>query len=96
MVTRPGRFHRSRYGQAICRKLDLPEMIADSTDDYVTRAIQIATDKDYRKALQEKIHERSHELFEDESAVKQHEQFFLEAIARSRSESYGERMKDEG
>lgn len=85
IVTRPGPFHRSRYGQAICRKLDLPELIASSGDDYVTRAIQIASEADFRRDLQQRIHQRAQELFEDDLAVKQHEQFFLDAIARSRN-----------
>ncbi len=85
IVTRPGQFHRGRYGQGICRKLDLPEMIADSTDDFVTRAIQIASEPDFRESLQQKIRERSDQLFEDHSAVQQHERFFLEAIAKSRT-----------
>lgn len=84
IVTLPGQFHRGRYGQGICRKLELPELIATSTDDFVSRAIQIASEPDLRRTLQQRIHERSHVLFEDDSAVTQHEQFFLDAIARSR------------
>ena len=84
IVTRPGPFHRGRYGQAACRKLGLPEMIAESAEDYVTRAIRIASEPDFRQQLTQQIRARSGELFEDDSAVTQHEHFFLEAIARSR------------
>ena len=85
IVTRPGQFHRSRYGQAACRKLGLPEMVAATIEDYVTRAIQIASDTDFRQQLTRQIQERSNQLFEDDSAVKQLEDFFLKAIARSRT-----------
>ncbi len=85
IITRPGEFHRGRYAQGVCRKLELPEMIADTADEYVSRAVQIATQPDFRESLQRKIRERSSILFEDDSAVDQHQQFFLEAIAKERS-----------
>lgn len=87
IVTWPGQFHRGRYAQGACRKLDLPEMIAESSDDYVTSAIRIANETDFRESLARRIRERSDILFADDSAVQQHEQFFLEAIHKQRSAS---------
>jgi protein O-GlcNAc transferase len=87
VITRPGSFHRGRYCYGVCRKLELPELIATSDEDYVARAIRIASEPDLRQELKFQILERSGELFEDESAVRQHETFFLDAIARHRSKS---------
>jgi len=84
IVTLPGAFHRGRYGQGVCQKLNLPELIAGSRADYVTLAVRIAGNLDLRRQLTAKIRERSDELFEDDSAVVQHEEFFLQAIEAAR------------
>ena len=84
IVTRPGEFHRGCYGAAVCRRLQLPELIVDSTKAYVDQALRIANDADFRESLKQKILERCPLLFEDDLAVDQHEQFFLKAISQSR------------
>lgn len=85
IVTLPGLFHRGRYAHGVCQKLQIPEMVAASRAHYVELAVQIAGERDLRQQLSTKIRQRSDELFEDDSAVIQHEEFFIQAIESSRS-----------
>ena len=61
----PGECMRGRQSYAMLRQLDLPELIADSADDYVRRAVALASDAAQRAALRAVIAERKHDLFED-------------------------------
>lgn len=55
VVTRTGEFMRGRVGTAFCEMLDLAECIAVSTDDYVRKAVQIATDSALRERLRTRM-----------------------------------------
>lgn len=64
-LTLPGTCMRGRQSYAMLRQLQLPELIAESTDDYVQRAVALAGDGERRTALSACIAERKHVLFED-------------------------------
>lgn len=64
-LTLPGECMRGRQSYAMLRQLDLPELVADSADDYVRRAVALAGDAAQRAALRSLIAERKHDLFED-------------------------------
>lgn len=83
-VTLPGPYHRGRYGFGITQRLGMPELVATSAAHYAELAVGIATDRDRQQALRTLLRERGAVLFEDDSAVARHAQFFLEAIARNR------------
>lgn len=84
LVTLPGRFHRGRYTAAICGLLDLPECVALSGQDYVERAVQLASERDLRAAVRQKIRDRRGVLFENEAAIAELADFFDAAVARAR------------
>lgn len=69
IITRPGSYLRGRVGFALCTLLELPECVAESTEDYVTRAVAIATDAALLQRLRERILGNKGRLYDDERAV---------------------------
>jgi predicted O-linked N-acetylglucosamine transferase (SPINDLY family) len=53
-----------------------------SPEEYVSKAVQVATDRDYRKYVTERIAQASDVLFNDLEAVREHERFFEEVLAK--------------
>lgn len=70
VVTLPGEFLRSRITAALYRRMGLTELIAQSTDDYVDRAIRWGTDPQERAAVSRRIHEQSPILFSNSEEVR--------------------------
>lgn len=64
-LTLPGECMRGRQSYAMLQLLQLPELIATTTEDYVQRTVALAADSDQRAALSARIAERKHALFED-------------------------------
>lgn len=64
-LTLPGECMRGRQSYAMLQQLQLPELIAVTTEDYVQRAVALAADDQRRAALSACIAERKHALFED-------------------------------
>jgi len=64
VLTWPGRFLRGRYAQSLLRRLDCPELIANSADDYVDKAIKVASDKVWQKILRARIIKHQAQIFE--------------------------------
>jgi predicted O-linked N-acetylglucosamine transferase (SPINDLY family) len=85
IVTLPGEFRRGRFTLACYRKMGIPECVAADADDYVNIAVTLATDRDYRATLEERIREASPRLFEDVEAVREYERIFQELIEEARS-----------
>ncbi|HET7845452.1 MAG TPA: tetratricopeptide repeat protein [Xanthomonadales bacterium] len=69
VLTLPGHLMRSRHTMAILRQLDLDELVAKDVDDYVEKAVRLATDADWRESLRERVRERKHVLYEDRGVV---------------------------
>lgn len=74
LVTWPQDTMRSRHAAAILEQVGLPELIAESADDFVRLAARLATDHTWRLEIEARIAENSHRLFEDPTPV--------EALAR--------------
>ena len=69
VLTLPGTLMRSRHTMAILRQLELDELVASDVDDYVDRAVRLATDSDWRESLRTRIRERKHVLYEDQGVI---------------------------
>jgi protein O-GlcNAc transferase len=82
-----GEFMRGRLASAIMRRLDLPELVATTTDDFVQKALDLAGDAGRRKKIRAKIIERRNVLFHDTAPVLALERCLTHAVARSRAES---------
>jgi predicted O-linked N-acetylglucosamine transferase (SPINDLY family) len=82
-----GAFMRGRLASAIMRRLDLPELVATTTDDFVQKALDLAGDAGRRKKIRAKIIERRNVLFHDTAPVLALERCLTDAVARFRAES---------
>ncbi len=81
LVTLPTDLMPGRMALGFYRKMQFEELVASTPEDYVSKAVQVATDRAYRRHVTERIAERSDVLFNDLEAVREHERFFEEALA---------------
>ncbi len=82
VVAWPGELIVGRVTLGCYRKMGVDDLIVHSAEEYVDKAVQVATDRDYRKYVTERIAERSDVLFNDLEAVREHERFFQEALTQ--------------
>ena len=80
VVTMPGELILGRYTQACYRKMGVLDLITKTREEYVAKAVQVATDRDYRAHVVGKIARSSDVLFNDIEVVREHERFFTEAV----------------
>jgi predicted O-linked N-acetylglucosamine transferase (SPINDLY family) len=80
-----GEFMRGRLASAIMRRLDLPELVATTTEDFVQKALDLAGDAGRRKQIRAKIIARRNVLFHDTAPVLALERCLTDAVARSRA-----------
>ena len=80
IVTMPSRYQRGRYTLGCYRRMDVLDCVASSAERYVELALRLGTDRDYRQSVKEKILKSNAVLFEDLGAVREHEDFFDQAI----------------
>lgn len=85
VITKPSTFHRGRYTQACYRAMDLTHPVADSVDDYVRKAVALATSGDARRHWEEQIRERRCALFEVNASARELEEWMLETIHADRA-----------
>ncbi|MFO0324754.1 MAG: tetratricopeptide repeat protein, partial [Burkholderiales bacterium] len=65
-VTLPGKFARGRVGQYFAKMLNVAdECVADSLDDYVSKAVTIANDIDLREHISRTIMDNNERLYEN-------------------------------
>jgi predicted O-linked N-acetylglucosamine transferase (SPINDLY family) len=81
VVTLPGATMRSRHTYGFCRKMRFTDTVVATPDEYVERAVSIATDASLRARLKAEQAERAAALYEDRGAVAQIEAFFERAGA---------------
>ncbi len=80
LVTMPGKLFVGRVTQAFYRKMGVEDLIVHSPAEYVSKAVQVATDRDHRQYVTERIARASDVLFNDLESVREHERFFDEAL----------------
>jgi predicted O-linked N-acetylglucosamine transferase (SPINDLY family) len=68
---------------AFYKKMQFAELVASSAEEYARKAVQVATDRDYRKYVTERIAQASDVLFNDLKAASEHERFFEEALSHA-------------
>jgi predicted O-linked N-acetylglucosamine transferase (SPINDLY family) len=81
IVTREGRFLRGRLASGVLRSMDLTELIVETKPDYVSLAVRLLTDRNYRVHIRHEIQRRRSVLFDDQSTMASF-QDFLESVAR--------------
>jgi protein O-GlcNAc transferase len=55
VLTCPGELFAQRVAASVCRAAGLPDLVVDSLDDYVARAIALGNDREALRALKEKL-----------------------------------------
>lgn len=82
VVTLPGATMRGRHTYGFYRKMRFTATVVATPDEYVERAVAIATDAGLRARLQAEQAAHADALYEDRGAVAQIETFFERAAAR--------------
>ncbi len=80
VVTQEGPLAVQRYTAALYRRMELPDLISTTPQEYVDTAVRLGTDESYRRAVTERLRDRSPVLFEDQTAVTAHEQYFESVV----------------
>lgn len=80
IVTLPGGFLRSRITYALYQAMGLTDCIATDADDYVARAVRLATDAEWRRHVQSRLLAAHGAIYENLAAVRELEGFLLEAV----------------
>jgi CRISPR-associated protein Csy1 len=69
LVTLPGASMRSRQSAAMLRACGCEELIADSAEAYVDRALRVANDADHARELRQRLLDPAATLFDDREAL---------------------------
>jgi len=80
-----GSFMRGRLASAIIRRLELPELIAATAEEFVEKALLLAGDSRLRKKLRGAIIGRRAVLFHDAAPIRSLEKHLMTAVARTRA-----------
>jgi len=82
IVTMAGEFMRGRLAAGILQRLNLPELITHSTEEYIALAVRLAQDSTYRASIVAQIQANRDVLFNDVLPIRELEAF-LSAHCRS-------------
>lgn len=80
IITWPSEYMRGRVTYGCYKQMGMMDCVAYSHEEYVTKAIEIANNKDLRKAISQKINKHKHEIFSDKEAITELTAFFKQAI----------------
>jgi len=80
IVTCEGHFLRSRLASGILQRMGLRQLVTENEEDYITLAVKLAQDSEYRQEIQQQIRSNRHTLFEDLAPVRALEDFLENAV----------------
>jgi protein O-GlcNAc transferase len=80
MVTLNNKLSRGRVSLAIYKQMEIPDCIAENCEEYITLAVKIANDEDFRQQLSQKIKAAHPKIFETQAPVQELTTFFCKAI----------------
>ena len=86
IVTQPSQYMRGRVTSACFQRMQHTYCVADSSQSYISKALQIAQDRDMQQSLRADIRDASAILFEDKTAVFEFHEFLVNEGQRSRKE----------
>ncbi len=73
VVTMPGSLQRQRFGSAIYEAMGFTTLVACSTNDYVAKALRLASEPEFRADCCRQIEMRVPTLFEEETVIRDFE-----------------------
>jgi protein O-GlcNAc transferase len=82
VVTMPGNFMRGRQSLAMLTMLGVTETIGATVDDYVSLAVRLGSDSNWRHQLTRKIAENKKKLYRDMACIRGLEAFIEAAVSR--------------
>ncbi len=94
VVTLPGRFMRGRVAYACYRKMGIDDCIAASAEAYIRIANHLGRDKSYRETVSEQILSKSHEVLENNEAIRELETFLISAYSKRVEQNSGSHSRD--
>lgn len=80
VVTCPGEFMRGRHSYAILQRLNTPETIAQTLEEYIEIAVKLGKDVKWRSQIIQKMREHHAQLYDDLTCVAALENFYQQAI----------------
>jgi len=83
VVTFEGRYMRGRFGVGILRRMGLPELIAQTEDQYAGIAVKLARGADDRREVRAAIEARRDIVVDDVGPIRALEAFLLQATERA-------------
>lgn len=86
VVTMPTSLQRGRHTYGMYKHMDMDECVARNPEQYVSIALRLGTDKNFRDEIKAKIHSRCAVLYEDIEVVREFERFFIKSHDRAAAE----------
>lgn len=83
IVTMPSEFLRGRITAGLYQKMHMRDCIVHSSEEYIALAVRLATDREFRRSIQDKINARSVVLFEDIYEIRCLEDALLKCLGRA-------------
>jgi len=77
VITLEGNRHSARFASAALKQLGVVDTIVQSPEEYVKKAIDIASDESLRTGIIQRMKQNASRIFEDLEAVKELENFLL-------------------
>jgi predicted O-linked N-acetylglucosamine transferase (SPINDLY family) len=84
IVTREGRFMRGRLASGILKKIGLEELIAQDENAFVNLVVKIASNKEYKSFIRNKIEDNRFFLYGDLEPIRALEKFLESAYRKSK------------
>jgi predicted O-linked N-acetylglucosamine transferase (SPINDLY family) len=85
MLTFDGDFLRGRLASGVMRRLQLPELIAATKQEFIERALELVAAPRRLQELRRKIIDRREILFRDLTTVRALENYLIDEVAKSRA-----------
>ena len=81
VVTCPGDLMRGRQSYGALKMLGVTDTIAQTEAEYIEIAVRLGLEPDWQQAIAQRMGERLHYLFDDQTCVAGLEQFYQQAVA---------------
>jgi protein O-GlcNAc transferase len=85
IVTMPGEFMRGRVTHGCYQKMGYTKLVANNPEEYIQLAVRLGTDPEFRTQVKAEILAHCDVLYNDHAAVRELEQFFLNALEQAKA-----------
>ncbi|MDA8430851.1 MAG: methyltransferase domain-containing protein [Geobacteraceae bacterium] len=82
IVTLPGQFMRGRHAYAILKMMGVEETIATSMEEYISIAVRLALDTQWRDDVSGRISCNKHKIYQDRECITAMEHFLMRVSGR--------------